>query len=180
MLGLQEVYEKLLNVIVRETNATAAQIIKKEGEVPAGDGEEEEEAEDGPKATITYLAATKANEFLLDKKLQAPWGVSWDAFKRPPAPEPEEPEGDEEDEVSDAKAALSASLWCMMCLLQDAPKPEVPLPELPTLLVDNVLLEPRTRFFDLPRPGQYLVVPVEYKSALHGDAFPPEPGELPR
>jgi hypothetical protein len=103
--------------------------------------------------SINYLSANAGQEHCIGKKIirqpeeseevPARVGLSFDAFKVPEMPEEEEdvPEGEE-------------------------PKPRI-VPKPSPLHIENVMRNPRIKFFGIPKLGAYVAIPLQYESLDH-------------
>lgn len=108
----------------------------------------------GEVESLNYCSASPGQEHVVGNKIikvaedseevEGRVGVSFDAFKLPPAPE------EEEEELPDG---------------QEPPPKVVPLPQ--PLVVDNVMRNARVKFFGIPKLGSFVAVPLSYKSIDH-------------
>lgn len=103
---------------------------------------------------VHFVTSSRVGSSTVDKVVTEDKGVTFDAFK----------------EVEADPAAVDA---------EGNPLP----PSLPKYIhVENVLREPRMKFFGVPKLGAYLTRAVPYKSFLHADVFnegnPDEPNAL--
>lgn len=136
--------KSLLGALQRWTGAAGVYVAKR---IPGAGGGGDDDEEGGGDAA-TYVAATEDHAWLVGQKLTK--GVTFDAWKLPPAPEAED-EGDDDDE--------------------EAKKKDVPPPEYPVVHVPQVLHEPRMTLHKMPKLGAYLAVPVVYSSSVHDAAI---------
>jgi len=102
-------------------------------------------AEDGGSGWVKYVAASNGHEFMLGSALKEGEGITFKAWVMPEAATATE---------EDSGAVPSAP------------------PVLPTLHVPNVLRSGEVHFFRLPRPGAFLVAPLQYGSVLHESGLP--------
>lgn len=139
-----------------ETGATAVYI----GKVIAPHKKIEDDSDDkahlNPDAdkVIRFCNADEDHKFIVDRTLSNDQGLTFDVFKDPEEPEatPEEPELDEEGNP----------------IIKEKELPE----KLPvSVLVSEVVREPRIHYFKVPRLGSYLAVRLEYNTCLFEEAF---------
>jgi len=138
------VLTSVLDALKELVGATGAYVSERLGE-PAAEGEE------GGKSLIRYIAASLGAEEVLECKVPEGKGVMWDAWVLPPAPEVEEVEPEEGEPV----------------------KPPPPPPELPVVHIKNALKDKKVVFHGIPRPGAFLVQPLQYGTPFHAGAVPP-------
>lgn len=124
------------------SGATAAYIAER----VAGKGGEEEGGD-----VVKYIAASEGHEFMLSNTLHSGEGVTWRTWVLP-TPEEEDAAGGEGEGG-------------------DASRVKAPL-ELPVIHISNVLRDADVHFYQLPRPGAYVAVPIQYGSLLHENALP--------
>ena len=97
---------------------------------------------------IRYIAASKNSEFMVGKVLTEEEGEAtysiWKEEEEPPVP------ADEEEEDSDANKKKE---------------------RVKTVSVDDVVTDPRIKFFDVPKLGAYFAVPLTYRSCLYEGSF---------
>lgn len=108
----------------------------------------------GETESLNYYGASPGQEHCLGKKIikqaedseEVPprMGLSFDAFKLPEIPEQEEEELAEGEE----------------------PKPKI-IPKPSPIHIENVMRNPRIKFFGIPKLGAYVAVPLEYPSLDH-------------
>jgi hypothetical protein len=145
-LDIEDFLTTLINHIKDRTNAAAGYIgilerIKKP--VTPLDDEKAHIDEDSP-LVVRYVTATPNNKFIINKILKEEEGqATWSIWKE-----------DEED-------------------VQD---PEEPLDEgkknkIKFISVEDVVNDPRIKFFDVPRLGSYFAVPLSYNSCLFESSF---------
>ncbi|TYZ66109.1 hypothetical protein PybrP1_003260 [[Pythium] brassicae (nom. inval.)] len=100
---------------------------------------------------VHWVASSRANSVTLDKFVSEEHGVTFDVFK----------------EVGDSAAAVDGD---------GNPLP----PAVPKYVhVENVLREPRVKFFHVPKLGAYLTKGLQYHSFLHADVFNDASPETP-
>jgi hypothetical protein len=113
----------------------------------------------GEVESLNYYAANDTQGHVVGKKViktpeegdEVPprQGLSFDAFKLPEIPEPEEteelPEGEE--------------------------PPPRPIPKPSPIHIENVMRNPRIKFFGIPKLGAYAAIPLEYESLDHDAAL---------
>ena len=161
--------DALCDLVQARLGVNAVYIVRKEpsegpdatagaaGEDGAEEEEEEEGEEGGAASQLRYVGASGSAQALKAKFVVQPAGITFDAWKLP------KKEGDEEEEEEEEDGE---------------PKPKrqpPPPPVLPVVHVRNVLREPRLRFHDLPRLGEYVAAPLRYASLDHPGCIPPEP-----
>uniref|UniRef100_A0A7S1CAY1 Uncharacterized protein n=1 Tax=Bicosoecida sp. CB-2014 TaxID=1486930 RepID=A0A7S1CAY1_9STRA len=130
----------LLGALQRWTGAAGVYVAERVAGAGGGDDEE------GGGDTAKYVHATDDHSWLVGKTLAK--GVTFDAWKLPPAPEAEEDGGDEDEEG-------------------EGKKKDVPPPEYPVVHVPQVLHDDRVTLHKMPKLGAYLAVPVVYNSSVH-------------
>jgi hypothetical protein len=111
----------------------------------------------GESESLNFYSANAGQEHCIGKKIikqpedaeEIPprSGLSFDAFKLPELPEPEEEEVGEDGEPVE-------------------PKPR-PIPKPSPLHIENVMRNPRIKFFGIPKLGAYVAIPLEYRSIDH-------------
>jgi len=104
---------------------------------------------------IRFCNADDAHKYIVDKTLSADQGLTFDVFKDPEAVEEEaaaEPEMDENGEP---------------IIVEKKVVEKLPV----SVLIDEVVREPRIHFFKVPRLGSYLAVRLEYNTCLFEKAF---------
>jgi hypothetical protein len=109
----------------------------------------------GETESINYWSANPGQEHCVGKRILrqsedseeilARAGLSFDVFKVPEMPELEEEEEPVEGEE---------------------PKPR-PLPKPSPLYIENVMRNPRIKFFGIPKLGAYVAIPLQYESLDH-------------
>jgi len=105
---------------------------------------------------IRFCNADEKHQYIVDKQLSADQGLTFDVFKDPEEAVAEEenlePELDEEGNpiVKEKKVVEKLPV---------------------SVLVDEVVREPRIHFFKVPRLGSYLAVRLEYDTCLFEEAF---------
>ena len=109
---------------------------------------------------IRYIAWCKDHDFLHGKCLEANQGVTYTLFQPNTAQvDPNAPQdGGEGNPNPPAEQAQVPN--------PGDKKEEKKDEELPTLLIDDVVLEPRMKFFREPRLGCYLAIDITYKTSL--------------
>jgi hypothetical protein len=140
----QDVMERVTQFLTEYLNIPAAYIgiVKLQGETES----------------INYYCANPGQEKCIGKKIlkqvedseEIPprSGLSFDVFKLPEVPEPEE-----EEELAEG----------------EEPPPRV-IPKPSPLHIENVLRDPRVKFFGIPKLGAYAAIPLEYASLDHENA----------
>lgn len=131
--------------VAKLIGASAVYIAERTGvPTPAG-----EEVQPGGGARIKYIArSSKDQDFVKASVISEPAGASTlKAWVMPEAAPVEEPvEG-------------------------EPANPAPPPPELPTVLIQNVLKDSSLTFHGVPRPGSYAVAPIQYGSVIHPAAL---------
>ena len=154
----EDILQDLADHIQEYTNSTSvyvAKLVQQKNEIEEDDDNTAHIIDQAPLHLDLYHASPKGFEFLLRKSIKSNEGVVHDVFKvEEPAPEQEqenppttnegEGEGDEHE--------------------VEPPKPQ-------SLTVDEVVREPRIKFFKVPRLGSLLCVRLNYESCLFEQAL---------
>lgn len=139
---------QLSNAVKKMVNASGCYIAEQMGAPSAEEG--------GPSGKIRYLSASEGQEFVKDAVITENASVTFKAWIMPEAPPAEDaPPAEEGAEGGEAK-------------------PAPPPPELPVIIVPDVLRESAMVFHGVPRPGAYVACPLQYGSPLHDGAIPAE------
>ncbi|OMJ82087.1 hypothetical protein SteCoe_17305 [Stentor coeruleus] len=94
---------------------------------------------------IKYIAATSNSQFMIDQILKEEEGqATWGLWK-----EDEEEDIQEEENLEETKRK----------------------PKIKVCSVDDVVSDPRIKFFDVPKLGAYFAVPLNYKTCLYEQSF---------
>jgi hypothetical protein len=104
---------------------------------------------------IRFCNADDMHKYIVDKTLSNDQGLTFDVFKDPEEvadAEPAEPELDENGNPIVVEKKVVEKL---------------PV----SVLIDEVVREPRIHFFKVPRLGSYLAVRLEYNTCLFEEAF---------
>ena len=131
--------------VAKLIGASAVYLAERTG-VPTPTGEE---VQPGGGSRIKYIArSSKDQDFVKSAVISEPAGVStFKSWIMPEAAPVEEPvEG-------------------------EPAKPAPPPPELPTVLIQNVLKDSTLTFHGVPRPGSYAVAPIQYGCVIHPAAL---------
>lgn len=155
---LADELQNLTDHIKKETDATAVyigKVICPHKKIEEGDDDRAHLNPDADKV-IRFCNADSDHQYIVDKTLSKDQGLTFDVFneaEEAPAEEVvEEPELDEEgNPIVKEKAAVE----------------KLPV----SVLVDEVVREPRIHFFKVPRLGSYLAVRLEYETCLFEEAF---------
>ncbi|CAN0064085.1 unnamed protein product [Pylaiella littoralis] len=153
-----EVYAKALSLVKETLGATGAQL----GRKLVVEGQD----------IVEFIAASEGREDMVGKELKGlkegedpedgeakEEGVTFNLWKKSEQPPPAEPVFDEEGE-----------------LVPDETEPELIPPE--QVLVENVVRDPRIKFFGIPKLGAYLALPISYGSWLHPGGISTTPPPL--
>lgn len=147
-LDVEDFLPELSQFLKDETHAAASYIGKLEKikrPITLLDNEKAHIDEDAPQV-IRYIAASAGSEFMIDQTLNDTEGeATYSIWKEdePPAEETEEEK-----------------------LIRESQKDK-----LKTVCVDDVINDPRIKFFDVPKLGAYFAVPLTYNSCLFETAF---------
>ncbi|CAN0031897.1 unnamed protein product, partial [Scytosiphon promiscuus] len=153
-----EVYSKALALAKERLGASGVHVGKK----VVVDGQE----------ILEFIAASEGREDMVGKELKGlkegedpedgeaqEEGVTFNLWKKTEQPPPAEPVFDEDGE-----------------LIPDENEPELIPPE--HVVVDNVVRDPRVKFFGIPKLGAYLALPITYGSWLHPGGISDTPPPL--
>lgn len=147
-LDVDDFLSELSEFLRGETKAGACYIGKLEKvkrEISLLDNEKAHIDEDAP-LVIRYIAASKGSEFMIDKTLNETEGeATYSIWKEDEIPADES----EEDR-----------------LIRESQKEK-----LKTVSVDDVVNDPRIKFFDVPKLGAYFAVPLSFNSCLFESSF---------
>lgn len=141
----------------KETDATAVyigKVICPHKKISDSDDDKAHLNADADKV-IRFCNADDMHKYIVDKTLSNDQGLTFDVFKDP-------------EEVADEAPAEEQ--------LDDEGNPIVVekkvVEKLPvSVLIDEVVREPRIHFFKVPRLGSYLAVRLEYNTCLFEEAF---------
>ena len=108
---------------------------------------------------IRYIAWCEDHSFLHGRCLETNEGVTYSLFQQ----KTEQVDPNQQGENNEANNNPQGD---QQQVLEQGKKEETANGELPTLLIDDVVLEPKIRFFREPRLGCYYAVDITYKTSL--------------
>ncbi|CBN73873.1 conserved unknown protein [Ectocarpus siliculosus] len=142
-----ELYAKALGLVKERLGASGVQL----GRKVVVEGQE----------IVEFIAASEGREYMVGKEIKGlkegedpedgeakEEGVTFGLWKKTEQPPPAEAVYDEEGEI-----------------VPDENEPELIPPE--HVLIENVVRDPRVKFFGIPKLGAYLALPITYGSWLH-------------
>ncbi|CDJ50079.1 hypothetical protein, conserved [Eimeria brunetti] len=161
----EETIAKLLNHLKEKLGATGVYLAKYEEQLASKD--------ENATAALKYIAADDTHSYMLNYCLLEEEGLTWDLLQDDePDKEPEgtlrdskeEGDGDEEEFLPEGEAE---GHWESSNASGDANAKTLIRK---SLIVEEVLENPRIRFFGLTRPGSYLAVSIELTEVANTDS----------
>eukprot|EP00117_Sycon_ciliatum_P012722 scpid65277/ scgid13679/ len=158
--------QDLVGYLSEYTNSTSAyvgKLVEQKFEIEEDDDDTAHQNSEAPKIVDIYHSSPEDFKFVQRKTIAPTEGVTHDVFKEieePPAPEvpevPEVPEGGEPKPEGEGEP-------------EPVKEPEEVLPY--HITVDEIVREPRIKYFKVPRLGSLLSVRMSYESCLFEQAL---------
>ncbi|CDI75725.1 hypothetical protein, conserved [Eimeria praecox] len=160
----EETLVKVLNHLKGKLGATGVYLAKYEEQV----GSKEED----PTPVLRYIAANDSHSYMLNYCLHEEEGLTWDLLQDDESnKEREGPSNDSKEEGSEDEEALFAEVVedrRASCKIAGANIGRAVTRK--SLIVEEVLDNPRIHFFGLTRPGSYIAVSMELNEVANADS----------